>query len=861
MNAAFVQDAISALLGLFDMRDLSFDRGADELRKAQLLRLDSPGGLFGAAWRVANGANALASREQDRLRLALLSTAYIGYQHCLGTEPKFRDSFEQTRLALPGAVPLQESEIIDIFAETVVLSSADDAPNLDDQGAGEHTEFDRDGANIAAVFNPSEVELAPKIQKRRIFTAPPLKNLRERFEDLTKHFPAAVVGEDGPRQESALKIFREALGAIMGVADLGRTFTEFALLEQDLRHIEPRLMQLKQSDDPRAIQERARQSRGLAEAIDFGSASPEDYRYARSAWLLSAFWNSQLARYWPASRPHVVYDFLGYLTTIQAELRYSDADFLLLLRVSFSITRIASHDGLMPYQFLSTAPDRAREWLQHTIGTILATAGPGRVAPSRVSFDARLVEVDRRDYATTLLRHWKSESDRAAATTMLLEAGAWDVIRAKRLLEQILPQETADFQIWVELIETMASRSKRVRVVRPNPWAPGSKKAITVEREAVATLAADVVDRHYNVLEGDISLKGHDFRERRVPTYVCSAEFGPLGLFKLDTADRIGREVDNFAKYAQRLHPRYRASRCDQSKAVITEPDDDKQFVQGALTSYVFTEDETPKTLNAWFLAASLERTASLCDELFERALRPWYGHAASATIDLFGEFAIFNHGAIERLLRECRTFHSLELNVGGADESLGCAIRWLSSLLGYLEAGDVADPTIAHLASELQVLRSYRSVCHGDLHLDNVLVVGKAGAEYPCIIDFEATHEGYILKDFGRFVAAMVCRTFEWTSEECRILEESLPLVLFDWSKQIPESDVTPNVRKILNAVGSARKGILRAWQAGSYPSKIELVTALVASFLPYARYPDTLKTNVRLCLELSGRFIGDLR
>jgi len=40
----------------------------------------------------------------------------------------------------------------------------------------------------------------------------------------------------------------------------------------------------------------------------------------------------------------------------------------------------------------------------------------------------------------------------------------------------------------------MAARSKRVRVVRPNPWAPGTGKPVTVEREAIAVLAADVVD-------------------------------------------------------------------------------------------------------------------------------------------------------------------------------------------------------------------------------------------------------------------------------------------------------------------------------------------------------------------------------
>jgi len=166
--------------------------------------------------------------------------------------------------------------------------------------------------------------------------------------------------------------------------------------------------------------------------------------------------------------------------------------------------------------------------------------------------------------------------ERAAASTILLEIGAWEPADLSGCSEQVLSSSTAEFEVWSRQVEGMAARSKRVRVVRPNPWAPGTGKPVTVEREAIAVLAADVVDQHYQVLGGDISLRGHDFRERRVPTFVCSAEFGPLGLFKLDLADRIVREVANFAKYAQRLHPRYRASRCDHLRRLFTEPDDKK---------------------------------------------------------------------------------------------------------------------------------------------------------------------------------------------------------------------------------------------------------------------------------------------
>lgn len=870
MTPKFMRDAISATLALFATHNLSHEVGAEELRKLQGFDLDNTNAAFGAKWRLANSAKFLAGHTIEPVRLALLSISHHGYYDCSATDLRFRQSYESTRAALPQSGALGEPEILDILARALSLAPTQGlhvtaaqtnaqsvAPGVDDAA------IPREVADTSARSRPdaddSGAGLQTTVPPRYFFPSPATTTLRERLDSLLIHFPSVPDGSNSKQQEVALATFQDVLKSIMTVGDAGRTFTEFAPLDKDLAGLDEHFRRFLQTENPRTLQERARISRRLAESIDFTSASVDDYRCGRAAWLVSAFWNSQLSRYWPASRPNVVYDFLGYLTTIQAELRYSDAEFLLLLRVSFSICRIASHDGLMPYQFLTTAADRLREWLQHTAGTILVSAGPGRVAPSRVPFDPRL-DGERRDYAASLLELWRSESDRAAGATLMLEMGAWDPSRAVRLLAQLLPPEGPAFELWRQLIDTMAAHSRRVRVIRPNHWAPGASKPITVEREAVAILAADIVERHYRVLGGDISLKGHDFRDRRVPTFVCSAEFGPLGLFKLDAAERIGREVANFAKYAQRLHPRYRASRCDESKAVITEPDDNIQFVQGALTSYVFTEDETPRTLNAWFLTAPLPRTNALCTELFQRALHPWYGHATSTTIDVFGEFPIFNNEAISRLRRECKEHHDLDLDSSATDVNLSRAVSWLTSLLDYLDGRGVVTDRVAHVGSDLQVLRSHRSICHGDLHLDNILVVGKEGAEYPCIIDFEATHEGHVLKDFGRFVGAVVTRTFEWSDAEHKSLLDVLPPILLDWGLQPSTDGLTQNAQKVCGAVVAARAGILRAWQAGSYPQDVELVAALVASFLPFARYPDTRVDNARLCLELSSKLVGVL-
>lgn len=287
---------------------------------------------------------------------------------------------------------------------------------------------------------------------------------------------------------------------------------------------------------------------------------------------------------------------------------------------------------------------------------------------------------------------------------------------------------------------------------------------------------------------------------------------------------------------------------------VITEPDDDKQFIQGALTSYVFTDDESPRTLNEWFILGSSDRTVSVCAELFDRALRPWYGHAVSATIDVFAEFPMFTREGLNRLRSEGR-FAALRSTL---DAEAMRAVEWVSELLEYLNGAGTHDEGIARVGSELQVVRSYRSVVHGDLHLDNILVVGKPGAEYPCVIDFEATHEGYVLKDFGRFVSSILLRTYSWSEAEIAMLIETLPPLLLDWGATFTAPDAPASAGKVFEVIAIARKGILRSWQAGAVPGKTELIASLVASLLPFARYPDTSPSAVTLCLQLSSRLVA---
>lgn len=489
INVDFVRDSADALLLLYHQAGLQKDQAIaiENLHAVQNTNLHTDRGIFGACYRVANAIRPFLERVPDAPKRALLSTAYICYEYCSRQSPKFADAFRWVQNQLPNG-PLSENEIFQVFHEFI-----DGAPPLQPERETTGSK-DIPDVDLATSREIGPTEGAPG----RRFNAPRPPSMRERLEATLERFPLAPVGTNLDDNHLALVGFREFLSRILAEGDSGRTFVDFKRLEEDLTQLEPRLRRFADTDNPREIQDRAKISREFASYIDFAGASADEHTCSRLGWLLSAFWNTRLSRLWSNNRPYAVVDFLGYLTVVQAELRYNDSEFLLLLRVSYSISRIATCDALLPLQFLNTGD--VSDWLRNAVGTILACTGPGRVPPSRVSYDSRLENDDRKDYAKRLLTLWRSDAERAAAATILLEMGAWDASRSKRILGQVFPRESPELELWSGIIDRMASHARRVRVVRPNPWQPGSEKLLTVEREAIAVLAADVIDRNYKVL-------------------------------------------------------------------------------------------------------------------------------------------------------------------------------------------------------------------------------------------------------------------------------------------------------------------------------------------------------------------------
>lgn len=806
--------------------------------------------VFSSYTKLANTA-ALAMEEcsDSQVRLALGSLAFHAYDYCVSHSAggsnfaPSKNKLEAITNNLGGA-----------------LSCLDALASIRTSLEPEASEARDDTAAIESSIEPHAEKSTPKQQgstTAKFFEEATSVPISRRFGERLALWRRE--GEvQSPDTSSHVTAFEKRLRRVLAVGEHGRKFGGFASLESDLADITADLARLDVPTHPHERLERAQICRNLA-PVEFRMADGALYRTSRQCWLISAFWNSTLTDIWATNEEQFVYDILGYLTVLQAENRYAThiEGVLLLLRVSHLICRIASSDELLPSNFYEKS-GRIENWVRYAVGTVLAISGPGRVPPSRVRHDPRFVdergeERSREEFGQILLPQWHSQNDSEAASAVILELAGWKLSGAVRLLRTTLKGIAAESELWTRIVGEVLNRAARVKVLKPNPWAEVVQgKLITADTYALSILASDVIHRTFPSLESDISLNGTSFRARRVPTFVCSADFGPLGLFKADAKERVAREAENFMRFAQRLHPRYRASRCDKSIAAISEPDDRIEFVSGLLTSYVFTAREAPRSLNRWYQDTAPAAVMSLIDELFNDAVKPWYQHAMLGVVDITAEYPICARNGLLRLTEGLASRNDLV----SAKPSVA-AIKWLDAIMSWAEGNTShTGQQIEQQAADLQLCETLRAVTHGDLHLDNIMVLGKPGAEYPCLIDFETTGEAHLLRDFGRFSAAILFRTNDWTPSQAEEIRKAFsqgtqgkPDALLN--RQPHESAPVVKALDVINAVW---RSYLQYWRAGAQPSDLEIVATLVCSYLPFARFPDTTAVAAALAMNIAG-------
>lgn len=667
-------------------------------------------------------------------------------------------------------------------------------------------------------------------------------------------------------------------------------------LREDITTLRVELDGIRRPDNPSDVLDRATEARRLC----FDDVATTDEQTVRRRWLVAACWNFSLWRGsgWATNRPQVVIDLLGYVQSFQLYRRYRD-DSRELLIAATELAVLLATDELPPLVYERF--DFLNRWVCHSAGTFLLLSGPDPIAASLSRYDARIGPHDRRRWAEVLLELWRKETNkRLSACLSLLSLSGWNGARLRRLLELVFEDSSIPpidgLEFWTAAATTVLESTRWVRVAA-NPWNPGGPSSssslstdeagsrIDIPNSVLKAIAAEITERG-----APSTIQGALFKGRRVPTYLCVNDFGPFGILKVDLDDRIRREKVNFDAYAKRLHPRFRASECIEGNSVISDNRTAARY-KAILTSYVFTVDDVPRTLAEWLRGADVNDVGPLIDQLFLTVLRPWLSHTSRAVTDLRYEYPVLRPSLAEQSVYAPDKTAETELRrlvAGGVTDRLGFPLRWDSRLLDETVSGsprvltlaktalpdqaclnplwmaaqlaelsplaqDVAD--LLFMAPALTTSNVLHCICHGDLHGENVLVFGDQPRPSISVIDFEATHAGHICKDFARLEAAILCRLFSWNDDEASAVAAWFGTAISGevFIDREPLSG-TANLQRAGSAIKQLRK-ILAGCGQGHWPiTNLEYQVALLASLLPFVRYPDTAELNRLIALALAS-------
>jgi hypothetical protein len=598
---------------------------------------------------------------------------------------------------------------------------------------------------------------------------------------------------------------------------------------------------------------------------------------------------------------------MGYVSAVIMDHRYNDGDRDLLLDGAECIVRLAR--SMKPVVF-ERFP-YLREWLLAAVGTYLILAGPSPATPSDSYYDERvysasapsrrgLHRAEREAWPQILLAQWQREVDAAdGACYALASLSGWEVTRATWLVEVIYrvsnENEGLEQKFWIDRLTHLMSCADRVRIA-VNPWniqdGTASRGSMVVSDAAGRFVVPNPVLRAaaaQAVTPGEfITVHGQPFAGRRIPTYLLTNRFGPFAILKIDHREKVRREVENFERYARRLHQSHRPSDCD-AHPMDMYLGESGSPLRAIETSYVFEERDQPLTLGTWLRSAAVSDAVNTVNSIFLQTLRPWLAHVRRDRIDLRSEYPVIRptpapgkqfpdswaDTELSRLedprvtehlgLILDRTNKSCDWFDGMYGASAGRAVLgpleivnplWLASELAELGKGDLAW-ILDSFQTGVRDFDTLLSLSHGDLHLDNILCAStQFGQPRTVLIDFESAHEGHVCKDLAKLEASLLAQAFEWSGAQadaivtwfCQSLEKSHLFV------QQPSTGPTSEVI-VATSVCAGIRTIVQGCGQGLWPVREdEYLLALFASLLPMARYTTLSVIQRRFALLLAG-------
>jgi DNA-binding NarL/FixJ family response regulator len=241
-------------------------------------------------------------------------------------------------------------------------------------------------------------------------------------------------------------------------------------------------------------------------------------------------------------------------------------------------------------------------------------------------------------------------------------------------------------------------------------------------------------------------------------------------IIKLAESARIETEIRHYREYVQPFLLPHRIALIEgtQGPTVVL-------WDIGAIRyTDVATEDRKP--LRFWYLKATSKEVVGTLSDLFDATLGPWYEMRGDQEMGQVYEYYLRHFSKLsERIKQHHGKAH---VKIPGLTQPLLDPVVWVSKY-----------------ARRSSFLSHWQAYTHGDLHADNVYVDQHGRT---CIIDYEKSGPGYILRDFVELETDIRLRLLPLKAKELELAYQ-LDLLLLepDHPRQLPHWQDIPGASK----------------------------------------------------------------
>lgn len=192
-------------------------------------------------------------------------------------------------------------------------------------------------------------------------------------------------------------------------------------------------------------------------------------------------------------------------------------------------------------------------------------------------------------------------------------------------------------------------------------------------------------------------------------------------IIKLAESARIETEIRHYREYVQPFLMPHRIALIEGTRVPTVVLWD-----IGAIR-YTDVAIDDRKPLRFWYMKAASTEVLSALDDLFGTTLRPWHEMRGDQQMGQVYEYYLRHFSKLlERITRHRGQAH---VKIPGITQPLCNPVMW-----------------VRQYARQSSFLSHWQAYTHGDLHADNVYVDQHGQT---CIIDYEKSGPGYILRDF----------------------------------------------------------------------------------------------------------------